>query len=147
MSYGPTCQSVNGFRGDALVLPTERAVFSQEQHAMAFFALAHGHTWAVPEGLGGLSFLVLVVTARAECTAQLIFVTGEPLENNSCDTTITAEVGIGALCVDLGKFADGFQALRGRLSIAGKGISHGGERWQECRSQGDTKQNGFVFGA
>ncbi len=38
-------------------------------------------------------------------------------------------------------------ALPARFSIANKGSRHGGEHWQEGRSQGDTKQNGFVFGA
>ena len=138
---------MNRFRADGLVLSAERAVFSQEQHAVAFFAFAHRYTRAVPERLGHLSFLVLIVTAWAQSTAQFVFVTGKPLQNNSRHAAIGAEVAVGALGVNLSKFADDFQALRGWLSFAGKGISHGGERWQECRSQGDTKQNGFVFGA
>ena len=78
---------------------------------------------------------------------QIVFVTDKPLQDNSSNTAITKEGGTGALCVDLSVIADNLQALRGWHSIAGEGISHGGERWQECRSQGDTKQNGFVFGA
>ena len=78
---------------------------------------------------------------------SVAFMAGKPLQDTSTNTTITRERSTGADCVDVSEIAKNDQALQGGLSIAGEGISHGGERWQECRSQGDTKQNGFVFGA
>ena len=72
---------------------------------------------------------------------------GKHLQGDSSNTTIATEMGTDVSYVDLSEIADNFQGLRGWLSIAGEGISHGGERGQECRSQGDTKQKGFVFGA
>jgi len=74
-------------------------------------------------------------------------VTGQLLQKNGQNITITKEESIGAFRAGLSDIANDVQALHGWLLIAGEGFSHGGERWQECRSQGDTKQKGFVFGA
>ena len=73
--------------------------------------------------------------------------TGQLLVNYGQKITIAKEGNTGAFRAGLSDIAHDVQALRGWLLIAGEGFSHGGERWQECRSQGDTKQNGFVFGA
>ena len=73
--------------------------------------------------------------------------TGQPLQNYGQNITIAKEESTGAFRARLSDIANNVQALHGWLLIAGEGFSHGGERWQECRSQGDTKQNGFVFGA
>lgn len=73
--------------------------------------------------------------------------TGQLLQNYGQNKTIDKEESTGAFRAGLSDIANNVQALHGWLLIAGEGFSHGGERWQECRSQGDTKQNGFVFGA
>ena len=138
---------MNRFRGGGPMVTTDGAVFSQKQHAVELPALTHRQKRAVPENLGHFSLLFFVVAKWAKSSTKRIAVSGEAFQNNSCDIVVAAEKGPGALCGDLCKLADDFKTLRGRFSTAGKGISHGGERLQEGRSQGDTKQNRFVFGA
>jgi len=73
--------------------------------------------------------------------------TGQLLLNYGQNISIAKEGSISAFRDGLSNIENDVQDLRDWLLIAGEGFSHGGERWQECRSQGDTKQNGFVFGA
>ena len=126
------------------MVPTDGAGFSQKQHAVALLALAHGQ---VPESMGHFSQLVFVMATWAKSSTKIITVSGKILQNNSHDSVVAAEKGSGAPCVNLCEIDDDFRTLRGRFSTAGKGVGHGGERLQEGRSQGDTKQNRFVFGA
>ena len=88
-----------------------------------------------------------LVVAVAESSTGYILVMGRTFRNNVSTAVFTAEKEVGAIGVNPCKFADDFKTFRCRFSIAGEGISHGGERLQEGRSQGDTKQNRFVFGA
>ena len=71
---------------DRLRITTESIVLSEKQHAVAFFALTHRHTGAVPERLGNFSTLVFVMAARAECAAELVLVMSQTLEHNSSHT-------------------------------------------------------------
>ena len=135
------------FRDDGSMVPTDGAGFSQKQHAVAFLALAHGQAGQVPESMGNFSQFVFVMATWAKSSTKIITVSGKILQNNSHDSVVAAEKGSGAPCVNLCEIDDDFRTLRGRFSTAGKGVGHGGERLQEGRSQGDTKQNRFVFGA
>ena len=88
-----------------------------------------------------------LVMALAESSTGYFLVVGRPSRKNVSPAVITAKKEVGAIGVNPCRFADDFKTFRCRFSIAGEGISHGGERLQEGRSQGDTKRNGFVFGA
>ena len=104
--------SVDHFGGDGLRISTEGIVLGQEQHAVALLPLTHRHAGAVPEGLGNFSFLVLIVTAWAQSSPELILVAGKTLEHHSGHAGVAAEVGSGSLGVGLSESADDFEALR-----------------------------------
>jgi len=121
-------------------------VFSQEVHAMSSPALAHEHTERIPEPQRQLNMPGFVV-AVAESSTGYIPVMGRTFRNNVSNVVVAAGKEVGAMGVNPCKFTDDFKTFRCRFSIAGEGISHGGERLQEGRSQGDTKRKSFVFGA
>jgi len=112
---------------DGLSIAAEGIVLSEEKHAVTLLALAHRNTGAVPEGLGHLSLLVFVVTARAEGSSEFVLVTGESLEHHGRDPRVTAEIGAGALGIGLSELADHLEALGRGLRVASGRIGHGAE--------------------
>jgi hypothetical protein len=112
-------QSLDLSKADGLLITAERIVFGEKKHAMAFFALTHGHAWAVPKGLGHLGLFVLVMATGTQRTAQLIFVSGQSLKHDSGDAWITAEKGAGALGIGFGKTTDNLQTVIGSTRACG----------------------------
>jgi hypothetical protein len=58
------------FKGNILLIAGKGIVLSEKQHAVALFALLHGHTGAVPINGFDLGFLIFVVATGAQGRAQ-----------------------------------------------------------------------------
>ena len=124
-SFGSAGGGVDRFCGDGLRLlrASEGIVLGEEEHAVAFLALAHRNTGAVPEGLGDLGFLIFVMAAGAKRSAQIVLMTRQTLQNNSGNAGVRTEKGAGALRVGFSELADDLQAFCCRLL---RGVGDGG---------------------
>jgi len=132
-SFSSAGGGVDRFGGDGLRLlrASEGVVFGEEEHAVAFLALAHRNAGAVPEGLRNLGLLVFVMAARAQRSAQIVLVTCQTLQDNSGDAGIGTEIRAGALGVGFCELADDLQAFCCRLLM---GVGHGSGGSGELRN-------------
>ena len=126
-SFSSAGGGVDRFGGDGLRLlrASEGVVFSEEEHAVAFLALAHRNAGAVPEGLGDLGLFVFVMAARAQRSPKVVLVTRQTLQNNGGDTGVSTEIRAGALGVGFSELTDDLQAFCCRL-LRGVGHRSGG---------------------
>jgi hypothetical protein len=64
-------------------------------HHIPYLALPHWHAGAVPEALGCLCCLVVVMPAWAQGGPQCVLVFCQALDDHCCDRLVHAEVGAG----------------------------------------------------
>ena len=106
-----TGDSANVIEGDVLLFACKIIVGGEEQHTVAFFALAHGDAGAVPVGSSGFCLLVFVVATGTERRAEVVFVFSKTFNHYSRHARVNTKVGACALGVGFGEVPHGFQAF------------------------------------
>lgn len=89
---------------------------------MTLLALLHGNTGAIPVGSLDLGLFILIVTAGAQWSAQIILMLGQPLNHDRCDAGVSAKIGPRSLGVAHGEISHDFEAFL--LGLIGFVITH-----------------------
>jgi len=106
-AYGVGCAS-NLIDADASFCAHKGVILGEEEHTVAFFALAHGDAGAVPVGGFGFGFFVFVVTTGTQGSAEFVFVFGESFDDDGGDAQVGTKVCAGVFRIFFGKFPHGF---------------------------------------